>query len=78
MKDGRVVSTISATLAPGAVVTTPRAVVHKIVTEFGVAELKGKSSWERAEALVAIAHPDFRDGLIREAEGLGVWRKRLF
>ena len=39
-----------------------------MVTEFGVARLKGRDLWERAEALIAIAHPDFRDAL---ANGLG-------
>jgi acyl-CoA hydrolase len=36
--------------------------------------MKAKSTWERAEALINIAHPDFRDGLIKEAEAMGVWR----
>ncbi len=35
--------------------------------------LKGKSTWERAEALINIAHPDFRDELIKEAEKMGIW-----
>ncbi|HHU18370.1 MAG TPA: hypothetical protein GXZ70_09240, partial [Clostridiales bacterium] len=35
----------------------------------------GKSTWERAEALVNIAHPDFRDELIKEAEAMHIWRK---
>jgi acyl-CoA hydrolase len=61
-------------LAPGAVVTTARADIDMVVSEFGVAELRGKSLRERAQALIAIAHPKFRDGL-REAagkRGLGV------
>jgi acyl-CoA hydrolase len=37
--------------------------------------LKGKSTWERAEALISIAHPDFRDELLREAEKMGIWRR---
>src|SRR5688572_8894286 len=57
------VSRIAATLQPGAGVVTTRAHVRTIVTEFGVAELFGKSLDERAEALIAIAHPDFRDRL---------------
>lgn len=72
-KDGAV-SRIRPILTPGAIVTDPRTSVHKIATEFGVANLKGKSTWDRAEALVAIAHPDYRDELVREAEKMKIWR----
>ena len=54
-------------LAAGDVVTTPKNTVDKIVTEYGVAELRGKSIKERAEALIAIAHPDHRDALTAAA-----------
>ena len=47
-------------LSPGSVVTTPRTWVQYVVTEYGVADLKYKSTLERARALIAIAHPDFR------------------
>jgi acyl-CoA hydrolase len=57
-------------LAAGDVVTTPKNTVDKIVTEYGVAELRGKSIRERAEALIAIAHPDHRDELTRQAEAV--------
>lgn len=60
---GGSVSRISTTLQPGAGVVTTRAHVRTVVTEYGVAELFGKSIDERAEALIAIAHPDFRDEL---------------
>ena len=60
---GGTVSRISSTIKPGAGVVTTRAHARTIVTEFGVAELFGKSLRERAEALIAIAHPDFRDEL---------------
>ena len=63
--DGRV-SRITATLQPGAGVVTTRAHVRTVVTEFGVAELFGLSLHERAAALIAIAHPDFRDRLRAE------------
>ena len=60
-------SRIVPTLARGAGVVTPRADVHTIATEYGVAELYGRSLPERARALIAIAHPKFRDELAREA-----------
>jgi len=50
-------------LAPGAAVTTPRYAIDTVVTEYGVARLKGKDLRTRAEALIAIAHPDFRPAL---------------
>lgn len=68
-QDGKV-SRIVATLATGAGVVTSRASVHTVVTEYGVADLWGRSLPERAMALVAIAHPDHRDELARAA-GLG-------
>lgn len=74
-KDGHVESLIVPTFGPGTVITTPRSAVHYIVTEYGAALLKGKSTWQRAEALINIAHPDFRDDLIKEAEKMGIWTK---
>ena len=62
------VSRIVPTLAQGAGVTTTRAHVHYIVTEHGVAYLHGKSIRERAQALIAIADPAFRDELRDWAE----------
>ena len=52
----------------GAVITTPRHQVDVIVTEYGAAELQGKTVHQRGEALAAIAHPDFRDELLEAAE----------
>jgi 4-hydroxybutyrate CoA-transferase len=43
--------------------------VHYIVTEYGIAELRGKTNRQRAEALIRIAHPDFRDALRAQAAG---------
>ncbi|MGC8916587.1 MAG: acetyl-CoA hydrolase/transferase family protein [Thermoanaerobaculum sp.] len=60
---GGTVSRILDTLAPGSGVVTTRADVHYVVTEFGVASLFGKSLRERAQELIAVAHPDFRDEL---------------
>ncbi len=62
-------------LNPGSIVTDTRANVHYIVTEYGKVNLKGLSAWQRAEALISIAHPDFRDELITEAEKLKIWRR---
>ncbi|HET7685539.1 MAG TPA: acetyl-CoA hydrolase/transferase C-terminal domain-containing protein [Candidatus Limnocylindria bacterium] len=64
---GGTVSRISAVLAEGAGVVTSRAHVRTVVTEYGVAELFGRSIRERAAALIAIAHPDVRDQLAAEA-----------
>lgn len=54
-------------LAEGAGVVTSRADVHYVATEFGVASLYGKSLRERAQELIAIAHPDFREELRQAA-----------
>ena len=56
-------SRIVATLTEGTTVTTSRNDVDYVVTEYGVARLKGKSLRERAKALIKIAHPDFREEL---------------
>ncbi len=68
---GGEVSRIVSRLGAGQVVTTPKNTVDKIVTEWGVAELRGRSIRERARALIAIAHPDHRDRLAWEADELG-------
>jgi acyl-CoA hydrolase len=73
-KDGKVESLITARLPEGAIVSTPRSATHYIVTEYGAVNLKGKSTWERAELLISVAHPDFRDELVREAEKMGIWK----
>jgi itaconate CoA-transferase len=64
------VSRVVPTLKPGAVVTTPRAELHWVVSEHGAACLKGKSTAERARALIGLAHPKFRDELTAEAKRL--------
>ena len=65
---GGTVSRIVPVLAEGAGVVTSRAHVRTVVTEFGVAELFGRSVRERAAALIGLAHPDFRDQLRHEAQ----------
>lgn len=74
-KDGTVKSRIRPTLANGSIVTDTRANVHYFVTEYGIVNLKGLSSWQKAEALISVAHPDFRDELIAEAEKMNIWRQ---
>jgi 4-hydroxybutyrate CoA-transferase len=63
-------SRIVAQLDPGTVVTTPRTYIDNVVTEFGIANLQGKTQRQRAEALIEIAHPDFRPELRRQAREL--------
>lgn len=69
---GGTISKIKATLTPGAVCTTSKNDVDYIVTEYGIAHLRGKSLGERARQLIAIAHPDFRDELRFEAKQRGI------
>lgn len=64
-------STIVPTLFVGAPVTTTKNDIDTVVTEYGAAQLKGKTIPERVEALIAIAHPNFRDELREEAVKLG-------
>jgi acyl-CoA hydrolase len=69
---GGTISRIRSTLTPGAVVTTPKNTVDNVVTEHGVAELRGRTLDERAAALISVAAPEFRDQLEREARELGL------
>ncbi|MGE5370960.1 MAG: acetyl-CoA hydrolase/transferase family protein [Solirubrobacterales bacterium] len=69
-KEGRLHSKIKPTLSPGSMVTTTRNDVQYVVTEFGIAYLKGQNMRRRIEELIRIAHPDFRDELRFEAKKL--------
>ncbi len=53
----------------------PRTMVNYVVTEYGAVNLAGKSTWERAESLISIAHPSVRDELIRQAGAMNIWVK---
>ena len=74
-KDGTVESRIQPTLAQGSIITDTRANTHYLVTEYGKVCLKGLSTWERTEKIISIAHPDFRDWLIEEADKMHIWRR---
>ena len=64
------VSCIVPALSPGTVVTVPRVLADIVVTEYGIAYLRGKTQRERAQELISVAHPDFRDQLNKEAREL--------
>jgi acetyl-CoA hydrolase len=70
LRDGTLVSRIVSMLKQGAGVVTSRNHVRYIVTEYGVADLYGKTIYQRARALINIAHPDFRKQLEKEAREL--------
>ena len=74
-KTGELHSRIRPTLLEGSVVTATRTNLHYLVTEYGIFNAKGKSTWERAEGLISLAHPQFRDELIAEAEKMQIWRR---
>jgi len=68
-RDGEI-SRVVPCFKTGTAVTTPRMDTHYLVTEYGVVNLKGKSTRERALEIISIAHPAFRDDLLREAEDM--------
>lgn len=72
-KEGNLHSTINPTLSLGTVVTVPRSLVQYVATEYGIVQLKGKSTYERAEALISISHPQFQDELIKAADSMKIW-----
>lgn len=74
-KDGKLKSRILPTLHEGSIITATRANVHYLVTEYGKANLKGLSTWEKCDAIISLAHPDFREDLIQKAKDLKIWRK---
>ena len=74
-KTGQLKSRIRPTMAEGTIITATRTNLHWLVTEYGKVNVKGLSTWERAEALIGIAHPQFREELIAEAEKMHIWRR---
>ncbi len=59
----------------GDIVTDPRSQAYYLVTEYGAVNLVGRTTWERAELIISIAHPDHRDKLIRNAEKQNLWKR---
>ena len=74
-KNGKLHSKIRAALSTGSVVTIPRSVVSTIATEYGAVNIKALSLWNRTESIINLAHPDFRDELVKEAQAMNIWRK---
>ena len=67
---GKRQSRIVPMLSPGSIVTSPRHQVDVVVTEYGAAELAGRTVEERAHALAEVAHPDYRSGLVEQARAM--------
>lgn len=73
-KAGNLKSRIMPKFTQGDIITTPRTQAFYIVTEYGIVNLAGRSTWERAELLISLAHPEFRDELIAAADKQKIWR----
>ena len=74
-KDGTLRSRISPYFNAGDIVTSPRSQAFYVATEHGVVNLAGASTWERAEKIISVADPAFRDDLIKAAEAQRIWRR---
>ena len=74
-RQGKLCSNIVPKFTEGDIITVPRSQSPCIVTEYGAAFMPGKTVWERAEALINIAHPDFRDELVKAADAQHIWRR---
>jgi len=74
-KSGKVSSRIVPAFETGTITTVPRQSVNFIVTEYGCISVKGDSTWIRAEKIISIAHPDFRDDLIKAADERKIWKR---
>ena len=75
MKDGSRKSRITPTLANGTIITATRTNLQYLVTEYGIVNLKGTTAWQRAERIISVAHPDFREELIQAADQMHLWRR---
>lgn len=74
-KNGNLLSRIVPTFEPGTSVTVSRHLVDYIATEYGVKKMKAQSQWVRTEGIIELAHPQFREDLIKAAEAAGIWRR---
>ena len=74
-KQGNLQSRITPMLKSGEIVSTPRSLGFYLATEYGVVNLAGRSTWERAEMVISLAHPDFREELIQKAQEMNIWRR---
>ena len=74
-KDGSLKSRIKPCITEGGIITATRANTQYLVTEYGLVNLKGASTWERAEKIISISHPDLRDELIKEADEMHIWNR---
>ncbi|MBP2026207.1 butyryl-CoA:acetate CoA-transferase [Peptoniphilus stercorisuis] len=74
-KSGKEESRITLNFEPGSAITVARPNTNYIVTEYGIFNCKGRSTWERAEGIINLAAPEFRDDLIKDAEKANIWRK---
>ncbi len=74
-KSEEIKSRILPSLAQGTIITDTRTSVHYLVTEYGKVNLKGLSTWQISEAIISVAHPDFREELIKEADKMKIWRR---
>ncbi|MGV7928388.1 MAG: acetyl-CoA hydrolase/transferase C-terminal domain-containing protein [Spirochaetota bacterium] len=70
---GEKISRIVPGFTPGTTTTIPRQMVDYIVTEYGAVKLTMCPTWMRAEKIISVAHPDFREDLIKEAERMKIW-----
>lgn len=60
---------------PGTQISIPANMTNYIVTEYGIANMKGLTTWERVEELIRIAHPDFKQDIADAAEKAGLWKR---
>lgn len=74
-KNGELHSNVLPKFTAGDIISTPRSQTHYLVTDQGIVNLAGRTTWERAELMISIAHPAFRDQLIEEAEKQGIWKR---